>query len=119
MKHLLSLEALCSSIARRSLVAGFQAEKFLRFVDHVFRHDKKASFSSGVSTPEGLKTHFSATCSAAEVRKGLLLHSSLAREKAVRVSVSHRTVGHQREGPFLAQLAGHAPNQAKRRAHRS
>jgi hypothetical protein len=40
--------------------------KLLRLVGRAFRHDIKSAFSSGVLTPEGPKTHFSATCLAAE-----------------------------------------------------
>ena len=43
------------------------AEKVLNFVGGAFRHDIKSAFSSGVLTPEGLDTHISATCLAAEV----------------------------------------------------
>ncbi len=42
------------------------AEKVSRFVGRAFRHDIKSVFSSGVSTPEGPKPHFSAACLAAD-----------------------------------------------------
>jgi len=35
------------------------------FVGRAFRHDKKAVFSTGVLTPDGLKAHFSAASLAA------------------------------------------------------
>jgi apolipoprotein N-acyltransferase len=41
------------------------AEKFPSFVGRAFRHDIKSASSSGVSTPDGPKAHFSATAQAA------------------------------------------------------
>ena len=41
------------------------SEKLLIFVGRAFRHDIKVPFSSGVLTPEGLKSHFSAASLAA------------------------------------------------------
>jgi apolipoprotein N-acyltransferase len=48
------------------------AEKFPSFVGRVFRHDIKSAISSGVSTPDGPKAHFSATSQAAHGNKRAL-----------------------------------------------
>src|SRR6202521_4196207 len=65
------------------LVAGYNAllawaavqqaaEKLPIFVGRAFRHDIKSAISSGVSTPDGPKVHFSATSQAAHGNKGAL-----------------------------------------------
>jgi len=54
----------CLKMSHFLAVSQF-AEKLSSFVGRAFRHDIKSALSSGVLTPEGLKTHFPPACSAA------------------------------------------------------